>query len=304
MAFTDYLHSNFLTVFITVISVLSARNRRKVSPMILLFQDTKMTASSRMPALFLGHGSPMNVLEDNRYTRAWRELGETLPRPKAIVMVSAHWFTRGTGVTAMEQPQTIHDFGGFPQALYDTHYPAPGSPALAQRVVDLLAPVPVTLDKDAWGFDHGAWGVLIKMYPQADIPLVQLSIDSTKPPAWHYQMGQRLATLRDEGVMLVASGNVVHNLRTARWHGEGEPYPWAESFNNFVKENLTWRGEAADHPLVNYLEHPGGSLSNPTAEHFLPLLYVLGAWNGDEPVTIPIDGLEMASLSMLSVQVG
>ncbi|ELY3574047.1 4,5-DOPA dioxygenase extradiol [Cronobacter sakazakii] len=241
-----------------------------------------MTASTRMPALFLGHGSPMNVLEDNRYTRAWRTLGETLPRPKAIVMVSAHWFTRGTGVTAMEQPQTIHDFGGFPQALYDTHYPAPGSPTLAQRVVDLLAPLPVTLDKEAWGFDHGAWGVLIKMYPQADIPLVQLSIDSTKPPVWHYQMGQRLAALRDEG----------------------EPYAWAESFNNFVKENLTWRGEAAAHPLVNYLDHPGGSLSNPTAEHFLPLLYTLGAWDGSENISIPVDGLEMASLSMLSVQVG
>lgn len=304
MAFTDYLHSNFLTVFITVISVLSVCDKRKVALLILPFQDIKMTASTRMPALFLGHGSPMNVLEDNRYTRAWRTLGETLPRPKAIVMVSAHWFTRGTGVTAMEQPQTIHDFGGFPQALYDTHYPAPGSPALAQRVVDLLAPLPVTLDKEAWGFDHGAWGVLIKMYPQADIPLVQLSIDSTKPPVWHYQMGQRLAALRDEDVMLVASGNVVHNLRTARWHGEGEPYPWAESFNNFVKENLTWRGEAAEHPLVNYLAHPGGSLSNPTAEHFLPLLYTLGAWDGSENISIPVDGLEMASLSMLSVQVG
>lgn len=259
MAFTDYLHSNFLTVFITVISVLSVCDKRKVALLILPFQDIKMTASTRMPALFLGHGSPMNVLEDNRYTRAWRTLGETLPRPKAIVMVSAHWFTRGTGVTAMEQPQTIHDFGGFPQALYDTHYPAPGSPTLAQRVVDLLAPLPVTLDKEAWGFDHGAWGVLIKMYPQADIPLVQLSIDSTKPPVWHYQMGQRLAALRDEGVMLVASGNVVHNLRTARWHGEGEPYAWAESFNNFVKENLTWRGEAAAHPLVNYLDHPAAA---------------------------------------------
>lgn len=304
MAFTDYLHSNFLTVFITVISVLSVCDKRKVALLILPFQDIKMTASTRMPALFLGHGSPMNVLEDNRYTRAWRTLGETLPRPKAIVMVSAHWFTRGTGVTAMEQPQTIHDFGGFPQALYDTHYPAPGSPTLAQRVVDLLAPLPVTLDKEAWGFDHGAWGVLIKMYPQADIPLVQLSIDSTKPPVWHYQMGQRLAALRDEGVMLVASGNVVHNLRTARWHGEGEPYAWVESFNNFVKENLTWRGEAAAHPLVNYLDHPGGSLSNPTAEHFLPLLYTLGAWDGSENISIPVDGLEMASLSMLSVQVG
>ena len=145
---------------------------------------------TRMPALFLGHGSPMNVLEDNRYTRAWAHLGETLPRPKAIVVVSAHWFTRGTGVTAMEAPKTIHVFGGFPQALYESHYPAPGSPALAQRLVELLSPVPVTLDKEAWGFDHGSWGVLIKMYPQADIPMVQLSIDSTKPPAWHLEMGR------------------------------------------------------------------------------------------------------------------
>ena len=197
----------------------------------------------RMPALFLGHGSPMNVLEDNIYTRAWRHLGETLPRPKAIVVISAHWFTRGTGVTAMEAPKTIHDFGGFPQALYDTHYPAPGSPELAQRLVELLAPVPVTLDKEAWGFDHGSWGVLIKMYPDADIPMVQLSIDSTKPAAWHLEMGRKLA-------------------------------------------------------------HEGGSLSNPTAEHFLPLLYVLGAWDGEEPITIPVEGIEMGSLSMLSVVIG
>ena len=232
--------------------------------------------SSRMPALFIGHGSPMNVLEDNVYTRAWRQLGETLPRPKAIVVVSAHWFTRGTGVTAMETPKTIHDFGGFPQALYDTHYPAPGSPALAERLVELLAPVPVALDKEAWGFDHGSWGVLIKMYPDADIPMVQLSIDSTKPAAWHLEMGRKLATLRDEGIMLVAS----------------------------VKANLTWQGPGEEHPLVNYLDHEGGSLSNPTPEHFLPLLYVLGAWDGQEPVTLPVDGIEMGSLSMLSVQVG
>lgn len=230
---------------------------------------------TRMPALFLGHGSPMNVLEDNRYTRAQAQLGETLPRPKAIVVVSAHWFTRGTGVTAMETPKTIHDFGGFPQALYDTHYPAPGSPALAQRLVELLSPVPVTLDTEARGFDHGSWGVLIKMYPQADIPMVQLSIDSTKPPARHLEMGRKLASLRDEGIMLVASGNVVHNLRTARWHGENTPYPWAESFNNYVKANLQWQGLDEQHPLVNYGTRRG-SLSNPTAEHFLPLLYVPG----------------------------
>ncbi|HAC8240509.1 TPA_asm: 4,5-DOPA dioxygenase extradiol [Salmonella enterica] len=257
-----------------------------------------------MPALFLGHGSPMNVLDDNDYTRAWRRLGEALPRPQAIVVVSAHWYTRGTGVTAMERPQTLHDFGGFPQALYDTHYPAPGSPALAQRLVELLAPVPVVLDKEAWGFDHGSWGVLIKMYPNADIPMVQLSVDSTKPAAWHFEVGRKLATLRDEGVMLVASGNVVHNLRTVRWHGDNIPYPWAASFNDFVKANLTWQGPVEQHPLVNYLQHEGGALSNPTPEHFLPLLYVLGAWGGKEPITIPVDGIEMGSISMLSVQVG
>lgn len=258
---------------------------------------------TRMPALFLGHGSPMNVLEDNRYTRVWQQLGETLPRPRAILAISAHWYTRGTAVTAMSNPRTIHDFGGFPQALFDVRYPAPGSPALAQRVIDLLAPVAVQADQQ-WGFDHGSWGVLAKMYPQADIPLIQLSIDGTQPAAWHFALGRKLAALRDEGVMLVASGNVVHNLRTARWHGENTPYPWAESFNNYVKANLQWQGLDEQHPLVNYLAHEGGSLSNPTAEHFLPLLYVLGTWDGVEAMTIPVDGIEMGSLSMLSVLVG
>lgn len=263
-----------------------------------------MMTNPRMPALFLGHGSPMNVLEDNLYTRCWQQLGEVLPRPKAIVVVSAHWFTQGTGVTAMEKPKTIHDFGGFPQALYETHYPAPGSPELAQHLVELLAPAPVALDKEAWGLDHGAWGVLIKMYPNADIPMVQLSIDSTQPAAWHFEQGKKLAALRDEGVMLVASGNVVHNLRTARWQGASAPYPWAESFNQYVKDNLTWQGVLAEHPLINYLAHEGAALSNPTPEHFLPLLYVLGSWDGQEPVTIPVEGIEMGSLSMLSVQIG
>lgn len=261
-------------------------------------------SASRMSALFLGHGSPMNVLEDNVYTRVWRQLGETLPRPKAIVAISAHWYTRGTGVTAMAAPKTIHDFGGFPQVLYDTRYPAPGSPALAQRLVELLSPVPVVLDNEAWGFDHGSWGVLIRIYPQADIPMVQLSIDRNQPAAWHLEMGRKLAALREEGIMLVASGNVVHNLRAARWHGENIPYPWATSFNDFVKENLTWQGEATAHPLVNYLDHEGGALANPTPEHYLPLLYALGTWDGKEPVTIPVDGIEMGSLSMLSVRVG
>ncbi|PIJ49483.1 4,5-DOPA dioxygenase extradiol [Erwinia sp. OLTSP20] len=258
---------------------------------------------SRMPALFLGHGSPMNVLEENRYTQAWRHLGAILPRPQAILAVSAHWYTRGTAVTAMAEPRTIHDFGGFPQALFDTHYPAPGSPALAKQVAELLAPLEVTLDQ-AWGLDHGAWGVLIKMYPQADIPVIQLSIDGTQPPLWHYQLGQKLSALRHQGVMIIASGNVVHNLRMLKWQGDNQAYPWALAFNQFVRDNLNWQGEASAHPLVNFMQHEGAALANPTPEHYLPLLYVLGSRQPDEAVTVPVDGNVMAALSMLSVQVG
>lgn len=260
-------------------------------------------SQSRMPALFLGHGSPMNVLEENVYTEAWRALGKTLPRPKAIVAVSAHWYTQGTAVTAMEKPRTIHDFGGFPQALFDTQYPAPGSPELARKVADALAPVQVQLDQQ-WGFDHGSWGVLIKMYPEADIPVVQLSIDGTKPPAFHFELGRKLAALREQGIMIVASGNVVHNLRMVRWQGDAQPYAWASSFNEYVRDNLSWEGEAEQHPLVNFMQHDGAELSNPTPEHYLPLLYVLGARLPGETVSVPVDGLVMASLSMLSVQVG
>ncbi|MEH0873855.1 4,5-DOPA dioxygenase extradiol [Pectobacterium cacticida] len=261
-----------------------------------------MNNTSRMPALFLGHGSPMNVLESNVYTQTWQALGETLPRPKAIIAVSAHWYTRGTAVTAMENPRTIHDFGGFPQALFDTQYPAPGSPELAERIQQVLAPYPVTADRGQWGLDHGAWGVLIKMYPNADIPVVQLSVDGTQPAAYHYELGRKLSVLRDAGIMIVASGNVVHNLRMVKWDGDAEPYPWAVSFNQFVRDNLAYQGD--NHPLVNFMQHDGAALSNPTPEHYLPLLYVLGSWDGKEPITVPVDGIEMGSLSMLSVQVG
>ncbi|ERK17308.1 MAG: 4,5-DOPA dioxygenase extradiol [Pantoea sp.] len=260
-------------------------------------------SNTRMPALFLGHGSPMNVLEDNRYTQAWQKLGATLPRPRAILAVSAHWYTRGTAVTAMSNPRTIHDFGGFPQALFDVRYPAPGSPELAQEVAELLSPVMVHLDQE-WGFDHGSWGVLAKMYPEADIPVVQLSVDGTKPPAWHFELGRKLAALRESGVMIVASGNVVHNLRMLRWEGATEAYPWAESFNQYVLDNLNYQGDITSHPLVNYLQHEGAKLSNPTPDHYLPLLYVLGARHEDESVSIPVEGMEMGAISMLSVQVG
>lgn len=257
----------------------------------------------RMPALFLGHGSPMNVLEENDYTQTWRELGEKLPRPQMILAISAHWYTRGTAVTAMENPRTIHDFGGFPQALFDTRYAAPGSPELAQKIAGMLAPLDVHLDH-SWGLDHGSWGVLIKMYPAADIPVVQLSIDATQPAAWHFRLGQKLAALREQGVMVVASGNVVHNLRMARWQEDGEVYPWASAFNQYVRDNLSWQGEATAHPLVNFMQHPGAALANPTPEHYLPLLYILGLRQPDEAVTVPIDGMVMSALSMLSVQVG
>lgn len=255
--------------------------------------------TSRMPALFLGHGSPMNVLEENTYTATWRQLGTTLPRPRAILAISAHWYTRGTYVTAMEQPRTIHDFGGFPQALFDTQYPAPGSPALAAEIQRLLAPLPVVADQGEWGLDHGTWGVLIKMYPQADIPVVQLSIDATQPAAYHYELGRKLAVLREQGIMIVASGNVVHNLRMVKWQGDTSPYPWAESFNQYVRDNLNYRGD--DHPLVNFMQHAGAALSNPSPEHYLPLLYVLGGWDGTEEIRISVDGIEMGALSMLSI---
>lgn len=260
-------------------------------------------SESRMPALFLGHGNPMNVLEDNKYTQTWQRLGQTLPRPKAILAISAHWYTRGAAVTAMENPRTIHDFGGFPQALFDVRYPAPGSPALAKQIQELLLPIVVSADVSEWGFDHGSWGVVKKMYPEADIPMVQLSVDGTQGPEYHYRLGQKLAALRDQGILLVASGNVVHNLRMARWHGEAEPYTWAAAFNRFVRDNIGWQGDGV-HPLVDYMRQEGAALSNPTPEHFLPLLYILGSRVDNEPVTIPVDGIEMASLSMLSVQVG
>ncbi|MEM6161545.1 4,5-DOPA dioxygenase extradiol [Erwinia sp. P6884] len=256
-----------------------------------------------MPALFLGHGSPMNVLEENTFTETWRKLGETLPRPKAIVAISAHWYGPETAVTAMAQPRTIHDFGAFPQALFDTRYPAPGSPEVAAQIAELLSPVEVRLDR-AWGLDHGSWGVLIKMYPEADIPVVQLSVDSRQSPAWHFALGRKLAALREQGIMIVASGNVVHNLRMVRWQDTQEPYAWARSFNQYVRDNLAWQGPVEQHPLVNFMQHEGAALSNPTPEHYLPLLYVLGARREDEVVSVPVDGLIMASLSMLSVQVG
>ena len=260
-------------------------------------------STTRMPALFLGHGSPMNTLQQNRNTAAWARIGRDYPRPKAILSISAHWFTHGTGVTAMVQPQTIHDFGGFPQALFDFQYPAPGSPALALRVRDLLNPLLVALDQD-WGLDHGTWSVLAHVYPQADIPVVQVSMDAAQPAQFHYDLGRRLAPLRDEGVLIFGSGNVVHNLGVMQRDGAA-PYPWAQRFNSFARTALEQRDDQA---LIDFkAQGADARLSIPTPEHYLPLLYVLGAAAGAgsaAEVVIENDGLEMGSISMLSVRFG
>jgi len=267
---------------------------------------TDTPARPRVPAVFFGHGSPMNALADNRYTAAWRAIGQGVDaacgRPEAILMVSAHWFTRGIGVTAMERPPTIHDFGGFPDALHAIEYPAPGSPALAARVRDLLAPVDVHLDASQWGLDHGTWSVLMHAYPKADVPVVQLSIDGARPPAWHLDLGRRLAPLRDAGVLVAGSGNVVHNLRAMDWRNEHASFEWAERFDAYVQAALA--RDDAD-ALADYASQgEDARLSAPTPEHYLPLLYVLGARRAHESIRIAADGIQMGSVSMLSFVVG
>ncbi len=255
---------------------------------------------ARLPAVFFGHGSPMNALEDNPYTRAWARIGAELPRPRAVLAISAHWYGPGTHVTAMEHPPTIHDFGNFPPELHAFAYPAPGDPALAARVAELLAPaVQVTAD-DGWGLDHGTWSVLAHVYPRADVPVVQLSLDAGKPPAFHYGLGERLAVLRDENVLVMASGNVVHNLRELRGMAPAAE-GWADRFERRVRE-LAGAGDGV--ALTRFTELPDARRAVPTAEHYLPLLPIVGTRRDGEPITFPTTGTVGGALSMLSVRVG
>jgi len=258
-------------------------------------------SQARMPVVFLGHGSPMNTLEINGYAEAWRKVGRDVSRPNAILCVSAHWFIRGTAVTAMSAPKTIHDFRGFPQALNEFEYPAPGSPALAARVHELLQPLEVRLD-EAWGLDHGTWSVLAHLFPEADVPVVQLAIDGTQPAEFHYDLGRKLDALRDEGVLIVGSGNIVHNLGVLKRSGDRSPYDWAQRFNEHVRTHLL----ARDHPSLVHYEMLGDAArhSIPTPEHYLPLLYVIALQGADEAVSIVTEGIESGSISMLSVLVG
>jgi 4,5-DOPA dioxygenase extradiol len=255
-----------------------------------------------MPAIFFGHGNPMNALLRNSYTDGWAVIGSAIPRPAAVLAVSAHWYIPATAVTAGLKPRTIHDFGGFPRELYAVEYPAPGSPELARRVQDLLAPLAVSQD-ERWGFDHGTWSVLCHVFPQADVPIIQLSIDETQPPEFHYELGKRLSPLREEGVLIMGSGNLVHNLHTYAWGRHMvEPFDWAVRFEERARALLLAGDDA---PLVAY-EQLGrdAKLSIPTPDHYLPLLYVMAVRKQGEPVSFPVEGVDGGSVSMLTIQIG
>jgi 4,5-DOPA dioxygenase extradiol len=260
------------------------------------------TVKTRLPAIFFGHGNPMNALGNNQYASAWAALGAHLPRPRAVLCISAHWYLPQLAVTAMTAPRTIHDFGGFPRELFAVQYAAPGDPALAREVRQLLAPLDVVLD-ESWGLDHGTWSVLCHVFPQADVPVVQLSIDDTHPPQFHYELGQRLRPLRDAGVLIIGSGDIVHNLHAYAWGRHPvEPYDWAARFETKVRELIGARDHA---PLIDYASlGKDALLSVPTPEHYLPLLYVLGAADADDAIAFPVEGMDGGSVSMLAVQFG
>ena len=266
--------------------------------------DGLQRQDEKQPVLFIGHGSPMNGIEDNQFSQTWAKMGRDIPKPNAVLVISAHWLTRGTLITAMKEPKTIHDFGGFPQALFDVQYPAKGDPELAAETISLIKSTDVVADHD-WGLDHGTWTVVRHMYPDAEIPVLQLSIDYGKPPEYHYNLAKEIASLRKKGVLIIGSGNMVHNLRMVDWQKLQEPeygFDWAIEMNELFKDKIA----DGDHKsLINYESlHKAALLAVPTPDHYYPMLYSLGLQESSDDFTFFNDKLVGGSLNMTSVKIG
>ncbi|WP_330441716.1 4,5-DOPA dioxygenase extradiol [Flavobacterium sp. C4GT6] len=266
--------------------------------------DSLTEEDIKLPVLFIGHGSPMNGIEDNEFSQTWAKMGKEVAKPKAVIVVSAHWLTRGTHVTAMEEPKTIHDFGGFPQALFEVEYPVKGSPELAKETANLITSTNVGLDHD-WGLDHGTWTVVRHMYPDADIPVLQLSIDYGKPAEYHYNLAKQLSALRKKGVLIIGSGNMVHNLRMIDWRKLNEPnygFDWAIEMNDIFKQKI----QDGDHKALMEYEKLSKSakLAIPTPDHYYPLMYILGLQDNKDELSFFNDKLVGGSLNMTSVKIG
>lgn len=262
----------------------------------------KKNKGIRLPVLFLGHGSPMNAIAENNFTRALGALGKRIPRPEAILCVSAHWMTEGSWITHMDHPKTIHDFYGFPQPLFDVQYPAPGRPDIAEAIQQEILSPKLNLDHEMWGLDHGTWSVLKHMYPAADIPVMQLSIYMEQPAEYHFKLGQALRTLRDKGILIVSSGNIVHNLRRIRWEEDAKPYDWALEFDSWVKDKLISRDFTA--LQKDALKSEAGRLSVPTPDHWYPFLYTIGASDANDEMKFEYEEMQNASISMRCVSFG
>lgn len=274
-------------------------NMKELAGMVKPFSTT----TQQMPVLFLGHGSPMNAIEENEFVQGFRQVGKEIPKPNAIICISAHWETKGTFVTAMEKPRTIHDFGGFPPALYQVQYPAPGSPALAKETAELITTTTTGLDQ-TWGLDHGAWSVIKHLYPAADVPVIQMSLDYTKAPQYHYELAKELAALRKKGVLIIGSGNLVHNLRMVAWDKLNVPdfgYDWALEARAKMNEYILSNNHK---PLINYAEQGRAfQLAIPSPDHYLPLLYTLALKQEGEQISLFNDKAVAGSLSMTSVKI-
>ncbi len=264
----------------------------------------ELSNSEKMPVLFMGHGSPMNAIEENEFVTNWRNIGKTLPKPNAILCISAHWETKGTLVTAMEKPTTIHDFGGFPKELFDVQYPAPGSPELAKETKATITKTEIGLD-EKWGLDHGAWSIIRRLYPNAEIPIVQMSLDYYQSPHYHYELGKELSSLRNKGVLIIGSGNLVHNLRMVAWdklNMIGFGFDWAMEADQKIRNYIL---DGNHQELINYKAQGSAfNLAIPTPEHFLPLLYILALQEKNEKLSIFNDRAVAGSLTMTSVKIG